>query len=70
MIMKYIYHYHATIQDAPGATTNIDGIIESSQTINSMDRYSEIKSVIANNDGFDASKLVICSLSLLETIAE
>ncbi len=67
--MKYIYHYHATSQGRAGEITNIDGIIVSKLAIDSMERYAEVKSVIAKDNDLTAN-VIICSLSLLETILE
>lgn len=67
--MKYIYHYHATSQGRPGELTNIDGIIVSKLAIDSMERYAEVKSVITKDNDLTAN-VIICSLSLLETILE
>ncbi len=68
--MKYIYHYHAIAQNQPGEITNIDGTLAFKIAVDWMGGYPEIKSIIAKNHGLDASKLCICSLSLLEASAE
>lgn len=62
----FIYHYHAQRQISPGAISHIDGIIETSHPIDSMDRYKEIKSSISKGES-DPASMTICSLSLLGT---
>ena len=65
MSNKYIYHYHATFQLQANTITNIDGILTCDREIDSMDRYAEVKKLIAG-DYLPADKIIICSLSKLK----
>ncbi len=65
----YIYHYHATFQHLPGEIHNVDGIIETSEQINTMEVYEQMKHKIAERNGFDENRVIICSLSLLRSDA-
>lgn len=69
--MKYVYHYHGTITKADlNITTHIDGILNCSTPIDSYERYTETKQLIANKEDLDKYKLVIDSLTLLHKVKD
>lgn len=64
--MSYIYHYHASYQKNYDIVL-MDGIIQTEDRIDSMDRIKEVKKSI---DKDNAYRLTIKSLSLLHTTEE
>jgi len=61
-----IYHYHAIRQIQAGTIWNMDGIVTTSDPVETMEQYREVKALIAKDD-FPSTELCICSLSLLGT---
>ena len=66
--MKYIYHYHATIQRVTNVIIHLDGILGGTK-IEDKDDYKSLKETIAKyyDCGYNAKNICIESLSLLHT---
>lgn len=60
----YVYHYHAMRQISVNQTIHLDGIIKRDKPIEEWEQYQEIKEEI---NGDHREKLIICSLSLLNS---
>ena len=69
----FVYHCHATKQQSVGTITNLDGIAQMMEKVETMEHYMQLKELIANiPDGKDiggAAGLTICSLSFLHETA-
>lgn len=63
--MAYVYHYHGMLQKSLEVMMHLDGILTCEKKIDSMERYHDVKKVIADDNNADESKLIICSLSVL-----
>ena len=64
--MKYVYHYHAMTQIAPGSIAHMDGVIETDVPIVDEAEYAKLKDEICASHGRGSSrKVTICSLSLV-----
>lgn len=64
--VRYIYFYHATINNDDGlSTTHISGILTRLGPITSYDSYSEVRNHIAKDNGSNPSTIIIDELSFL-----
>lgn len=71
--MRHIYHYFARIPNGHGAEYLIDGILNMSAPILTMDAYKEVKKMILDDQSLNNLRLdsvTIKSLSLLQTIED
>ena len=64
--MKYVYHYHAIVQIAPGSIAHMDGVIKTEAPIADEAEYLKLKASINNRHGsYPDKEITICSLSLV-----
>lgn len=65
--LRYIYFYHATVRSEDGLSiTHLSGILTWLKPITSYDNLLEAKNLIAKDNNFNPSSVIIDSLSFLQ----
>lgn len=64
--LRYIYFYHATVSNDSGLSiTHLSGILTWLRPITSYDSFTEAKNLIAKDNNFNPSSIIIDNLSFL-----